>query len=101
MYGVFGVAMRGGVQRRARQGPRALCFRDGDCEAASERSRFGGFHSVGRWITLQQHYGVRSCMAVACSVQGYLFLLFFFRCWIVPWWRLHVQEKVACRTGLA
>src|SRR6185436_15615913 len=31
------------------------------------------FHSIGRWILLQRHYNVGSCMAVACSVQGCLF----------------------------
>ena len=101
MYGVFGVATRGGVQRRARRGPRALCFSRWRLQGSQREVQIRWFHSVGRWIPLQRHYGVRSCLAVACSVQGCLFLLFFYRCWIVPWWRLHVQEKVACRTGLA
>ena len=32
---------RGGIQRRVWRGPRALCFRGGDCEVAGVRSGFG------------------------------------------------------------
>jgi len=41
---------RSEVQRRKWRGPRALCFRGGDCVAAFERSGFGGFTpSGGEW----------------------------------------------------
>ena len=76
MYGVFGVATRGGVQRRARRGPRALCFSRWRLQGSQREVQIRWFHSVGRWIPLQRHYGVRSCMAVAWLVQGYLFFLF-------------------------
>jgi hypothetical protein len=34
---------RGGVQRRMWRGPRSLCYRGGDCEAACMRFEFSGF----------------------------------------------------------
>ena len=34
------------------------------------------FHSVGRWVLLQRHYGIGSRMAMAYSVQDCLFPLF-------------------------
>ena len=45
------VILRGGeseVQRRKWRGPRALCYRGDDCEAAYKRSGFGGFTPSGR-----------------------------------------------------
>ena len=56
------------VQRRVWRGPRALCHRGGDGEAACVRSGFGGFTLFGWCWVGQRHYGDRSCMAVASSV---------------------------------
>ena len=59
---------RGGVQRRMRRGPRALCCRGGDCEVACEWLGSGVFHPVVWSVLLQRHRGVGSCMAVVFLV---------------------------------
>nr|TKW37137.1 hypothetical protein SEVIR_1G029700v2 [Setaria viridis] len=38
---------RGKVQRRMWRGPCTLCYRDGDCETACERSEFGAITLSG------------------------------------------------------
>ena len=63
---------RGGVQRRIRRGPRALCCRGGDYEAACEWLGSSVSHPVGWSVMLQRHRGVGSCMAVAFLVWFYL-----------------------------
>jgi len=55
---------RGGVQRRVWRGPRALCFRGADCEAAGVRSGFGGSTLPDGVWRLQRCYSDRSRMAV-------------------------------------
>jgi len=59
-----------------KRGPRALCFRGRRLRGGQREVQIRWFHSVGRWVLLQRHYGVGSYMAVACSVQGCLFSWF-------------------------
>ena len=59
-----------------KRGPRALCFRGRRLRGGQREVQIRWFHSVGRWVLLQRHYGVGSRMAVVCSVQGCLFPLF-------------------------
>jgi len=53
-----------GVQRRVWRGPRTLCFRGGDREAAGVRYGFGG-STLSDGVALQRCYSDRSRMAVA------------------------------------
>ena len=82
------------------EAPCALCFRDGDCEAASERSGFGGstLSDGGYCCSGTTALGPAWRWSVRC--RAVYFLCFLLRLWTASWRRLQVQEKVICRTGL-
>ena len=79
---------RGGVQRRMRRAPRALCCHGGDCEAACEWLGSDVFHPVGWSVLLQRHRGDGSCMAVAFLVW----------CCLPPWTSTAVWSRLRFST---
>ena len=83
------------------EAPVRYVFRGGGCKAASKRSRFGGstpsnggFRCSGTTVSGPAWRWPGRCRAICFSCFPY-------RYWTVSWWRLHGQEKVACRTRLA
>ena len=71
--------------------PARCVSRGGNCEAAYERSGFGAFHSVRRWVVLQRRGGGGSRMAVVFPVQCCLHSSIPYRCWVT----LGVRCRVA------
>lgn len=80
---------RDGVQRRMWRDPHALCYRGGDCEAACERSGFGGITLSGG--TMQ------SAFIDSLSTHGYAWRfrqIHEHECWCVPPWCVELGGRV-------